>query len=118
MEEGCCCAGQAPNYEPAQVCAEKIPKARKPHLCCECAGTIEPGDHYHVFTILYDDRWNRWTMCRRCKAIGNEYLPCGYALGDMWNELAYCLMEDGETEHDLAGWLYPDSLVRARGLAT
>jgi len=47
-------------------------KAHKTHICCECLGTIEVGEIYHVHSGLWDHEWSRFKVCADCEELKNE----------------------------------------------
>jgi len=55
--------------ELAQVDSQAILKARKPHECCECGGTIHPGELYENYSGCWDGRWDRYKTHLSCDAI-------------------------------------------------
>jgi hypothetical protein len=66
-------------------------RARKPHQCDECRLTIQPGDHYHAHSGLYDGTWHNWKICDSCHEwaslipYDDEYSD--YIIGDLQNAL-------------------------------
>ena len=52
--------------ELAELWIESTAKARKPHKCCECGRTIQPGEVYHkVFGVQRGDPF-RGKWCAHC----------------------------------------------------
>lgn len=45
------------------------PKARKPHRCCECRGTIAVGEVYEVASGVWPDGPARFKTCADCARI-------------------------------------------------
>jgi len=52
--------------------SESKPKARKSHRCCECRGTISPGECYQVFNGCWDGRWDVFKTCEDCNKLRIE----------------------------------------------
>lgn len=48
------------------------PKARKPHRCDECYGTIQPGETYRKCTGVFDGAGFTHKMCNDCDALIKE----------------------------------------------
>ena len=44
-------------------------KARKAHLCCECHGTIQPGETYHYHHGVWDGEGSAYKVCMDCEAL-------------------------------------------------
>lgn len=55
-----------------EVACVSNPTARKNHKCCECEGTIAPGDRYQVYGGLWDRRWRTFKTCEDCLALRND----------------------------------------------
>jgi hypothetical protein len=47
-------------------------KARKAHKCCECHGTIQPGEKYHFHHGVWDGRASSYKVCADCEALRAE----------------------------------------------
>jgi hypothetical protein len=57
----CCCDQDAPKvFERDEIVA------RKTHRCCECGGTILPGNVYERVSGLWEDKWYHFSTCERC----------------------------------------------------
>jgi hypothetical protein len=46
-------------------------KARKEHRCCECRGTIRPGEHYNYHHGIWDEP-NQFKVCPECDELRAE----------------------------------------------
>jgi hypothetical protein len=46
--------------------------ARKAHKCCECHGTIQPGELYHYHHGVWDGRASDYKVCVDCEALRAE----------------------------------------------
>jgi len=57
--------------------------ARKEHICCECLGTIEPGNQYEYDSNLFDGKWSHHKTCMSCVRIRNSLFRCGFYYGEM-----------------------------------
>jgi len=44
-------------------------KARLAHKCCECGGTIQPSETYHVHSGIWDSEPSRFKHCPECEQI-------------------------------------------------
>jgi hypothetical protein len=65
----------------AELWTESTAKARKPHQCCECGRTIQPGEIYHkVFGVQDRDPFSgKW--CAHCDVAKNWlWKNCGGSL--------------------------------------
>lgn len=47
-------------------------KARKSHKCCECHGTIQPGEKYHYHHGVWDGDAMSFKVCMDCEALRAE----------------------------------------------
>jgi len=47
----------------------QIRKARKSHRCCECRGTIQPGETYHYHSGKWDGDVETFAMCVDCNVL-------------------------------------------------
>lgn len=67
------------DYEPAAVWDERSVRARRPHKCIECAGTIRPGEHYARVGCLFEGSWETLIRCALCYFLADaiETLECG-----------------------------------------
>ncbi len=68
------------------------PRARKAHRCCECRGVIPPGEQYHLFTGLWDGRWDAYKTCEDCEKLRNKIAQGRRggewpAFGDLYDEV-------------------------------
>lgn len=65
------------------------PRARKPHVCDECARTIQPGEQYQVVAGLWDGDLRRFKTCAHCvMASGWLEEQCdGYGFGRLREEI-------------------------------
>lgn len=79
------------------VYTEKEVVARKRHDCYECTRTIVPGEPYAAISGLWDGRWDRFKLCRRCraasKALHRDYTLDFYEPPFAFGELRATLRE-------------------------
>ncbi len=61
------------DLEPCKVFDEHHRKARKPHECSCCYGTIKAGDRYLVHFSVFDGSANANKMCAACEADRSEF---------------------------------------------
>ena len=47
-------------------------RARKPHRCYECRGTIAKGESYNSHEGLWDGRWSTYKVCLDCDSLRND----------------------------------------------
>jgi len=73
------------------ICREVERKARKQHICRECAHPIEPGETYMDCATLFDHSWTSYKLCDCCnewaEATGIKYE--GWTLGELENTIKY-----------------------------
>jgi len=73
---------------------DKIRKARKQHVCCECQEVINPGEKYHWFKGLWDMGWQEYQTCLKCEELRRSiprewYQPDGIEFGKLHEALKY-----------------------------
>ena len=64
--------------------------ARKEHICCACGETVRKGDQYIYSTGLWENGWEHFKHCLRCRAILNEL----YGVSDSPVDLTLSCGED------------------------
>lgn len=47
-------------------------KARKQHICCECASTIDPGEKYLIISGIWDGEFDSFKQCEFCAEAYDE----------------------------------------------
>lgn len=62
------------------VCTTTERKARKAHSCCECRGTIKPGDTYQHVKGIWEGKAGEYKTCE----------PCATLRGDVESLTPYC----------------------------
>lgn len=55
-----------------------IQKARKQYVCEECRKTINIGDEYARYKILYDGSWSETKVCEPCYDLGESMADLGF----------------------------------------
>jgi hypothetical protein len=74
MSYDCSC-----DYDPPSFWSRRMPTARKPHRCYECAGEIQPGDKHEYVSGLWDGYFSTFRTCERCHDIRQwvkNNVPC------------------------------------------
>lgn len=61
MDYDCSC-----DYDPPEFYHKEIRRARKPHKCEECSGTISPGEQYEHARGKWDGYVDSFKTCERC----------------------------------------------------
>ena len=80
-----------PDAEGPAFLREDYPLARKEHTCCECGGTIQPGEEYERAALVMQSRWSTYVTCMSCVRIRREYCPGGWVYGSLRETLDECL---------------------------
>lgn len=52
--------------------------ARKPHRCCDCNRSIEPGERYRRTKTVGDGGWDAWIVCEQCQACVSDLWDADY----------------------------------------
>jgi len=99
MECGCLIT-DACDGEPAECFTSNIIAARKPHKCCECGETIQPGAKYEKTVGKWDGRWETYKTCHTCLAIRNEFC-CSFVYTMLRQHIVDALGTDYLTGEDL-----------------
>lgn len=68
--------------ETYDVYDERVRRAAKPHTCCACRETIEPGHRYYVIGVVFDGSAESYKRCLKCQTT-HEHLR-GLAPGELW----------------------------------
>lgn len=74
---------------------KKYHVAIKPHTCCECGSTIDPGERYERVDGLWDFGFATYKTCAFCQSIRSKAereadTDACIALGELWN----CVLAD------------------------
>jgi len=82
--------------EPVQVCRDEIRAAAKPHICSQCHGTIQTGEQYHVFHMLFEEEWRDYKECCDCRDLVNELQSSGelVAFCGLWEDVSEGHVDD------------------------
>jgi len=104
------CDCSCSDYDAPAVYQSRMVLARKPHGCCECNRTIEPGERYEVVRGLWDGQWSGYTTCLGCVRIRQHFCSSGWLHGDLAEQVSDCLGfnyvlddDDDEDEDDDCG---------------
>jgi hypothetical protein len=62
--------------------AVETPKAKKPHICCECKGIIKPGETYQSAHGAWEGKWGHFKTCEDCAALREEVEDLAAAFDD------------------------------------
>ena len=69
-------------------------KARKPHECCECHGTIQPGQSYEHVVGKWDGDLSKYDTCSLCVEIRTKFSCNGsWLFTSMWDSLRDSLFD-------------------------
>lgn len=71
-----CCCYPIDVYDQPSVYRMGERVARAQHVCCECGGTIGPGQRYEYVTGCYDGSWRCFKTCIGCRNLRSD-LACG-----------------------------------------
>jgi predicted RNA-binding Zn-ribbon protein involved in translation (DUF1610 family) len=94
------------DYDPATVWDEQAVRARRPHECMECSGTIKPGEDYVRVGCLFEGSWSTLIRCAPCDFLADaiETLECGdegqILFGGLGEEIANLGQGDYNEETD------------------
>jgi len=70
--------------------SELFPKAKKQYECCECFGSIQPGEKYHKYTGTYEGELFSEKTCMPCYGIRRDFC-CEFTFGELRFSLIECL---------------------------
>ena len=84
----CCCLDF--DYESPEMHSQRLRRARKPHICCECHETIPAGALYEFVWGKWDGQFNTYKTCARCANIRDEYFTCGFGYGCLVSDFREC----------------------------
>lgn len=59
--------------EVAEFHSASLVRARKKHVCGECADPIKPGALYERVRGKWEDTWSEFKTCARCVNIRTDY---------------------------------------------
>ena len=76
------------NYgDPPEFYQTKIRCARKPHKCCECGETIQPGSRYEHTVGRWDGNISCFNTCLLCVEIRTKFSCEGWIYKAVWKQL-------------------------------
>ena len=87
----CDCSISTWDLEKPVIHEAKIVEAKKKHVCCECNGTINPGEKYERVKGLWEGRFDLVKTCLPCMRIRNHYCCGGFIYGELRETLINCL---------------------------
>lgn len=70
---------------------QKIVKAIKKHVCCECGGTIQKKDQYERISGIWPDGPMTFKTCIPCKNMRDDLCPGGFMFGELGYQIKECL---------------------------
>ena len=74
------------DYDPPAFLRERKVKANKPHECCECLGTIEPGKTYQNSSGKWDGRLETFRTCLGCLDLAKRFGVTCWCFGMLMDE--------------------------------
>ena len=85
-----CCITIEDDDVTAEFLVERIRRARKEWICCECKAKINPGEKYQHVVGKWDGKISTVRTCFICSRIREDYC-CGWVYGELretlWEEL-------------------------------
>ena len=60
------------DYDLPSVFRESWPTAKRPHACCECGSSIDPGEKYYRASGVWNKERSTHHMCMVCRSVLNE----------------------------------------------
>jgi hypothetical protein len=74
------------------------PVARRKHVCCECRGTINPGERYERSSGKWDGVFQVFKTCQRCVDFEQNitaHIPCfrRCSFGELISDAIDCLRD-------------------------
>lgn len=86
---GCECDPDAGNN--CSLYEEKIRKARKDHVCCECGKAIRKGTQYHYVKGCWEGQFDEYKTHIGCNNLRVQLCA---SFGDLNRTVAECLNDD------------------------
>ena len=71
----------------ADFSLDKIQKARKLHVCCECGKTIEIGEKYELCSGMWDGCFSIYKTCLDCLDIRHSFFCDGWYYSEIMESL-------------------------------
>ena len=104
------------DYDPPEAFKEINRKARKPHRCFECNGTIPKGETYSYVSGVWDHQGCSFKICTDCAKIREDLLAHGniedWEYGDLIQEVSERIDEPEICAHELAMRFFENTLRR------
>jgi len=114
---GECACIYVDDYETAEFYTDKRPVARKVHKCCECGGTIKPGEKYEYVTAKWGGAISTYKTCLDCLSIRKVFFCNGWLfegnLEHLWEHIQ-CM--GGAISEDCIVGLTPGARSRVCGM--
>jgi len=82
-----CNAGTSYGDDGDSYYSERILKAAKNHICCECNKPIMKGEMYHYSSIFYERNIRNYKTCNNCQEIISIFFKDGWLIGSIFEEL-------------------------------
>lgn len=80
---------------------ERMPIARKEHICCECSRKIERGETYENFSGKWDFTFSSFKTCIDCLSIRHAFFCESWIFGEIYEDLWEHISEvDGQISTD------------------
>lgn len=80
---------------------EKMPIARKEHICGECGRKIEIGEKYENMAGIWEHGFDNYKTCIDCLSIRKEFFCDGWFYGLIYEDLWEHISEvDGQISAD------------------
>lgn len=87
---------------------ERIQKAKKEHICCECGETILPGQNYKKCVGSWEGEFFTYKICFVCSEIIDAFFCDGFFFEQTYDDLHSHILEiDGNIESECLANLSP-----------
>jgi hypothetical protein len=88
MSESCgVCIDSAYDGDCAKFSDTRYVKARKPHKCCECGGTIVVGTVHQCVVGKWETSIDTYRTCPICDEIRGAFCCNGWTYGSLWEDV-------------------------------
>jgi hypothetical protein len=89
------------SFDGPEFFTDRIVKARKAHVCGECGSEIEIGQRHEYVVGKWNGDFSTHRTCLTCVAVRDSLMSCGFAYGQVWEDLRNWFEGQGiETEDD------------------
>lgn len=103
--------------EKAEKFTSCMPKARKPHRCCECRREIAIGETYSLENGNWEGSWQKFRTCVDCLSIRNAFFCGGYEYETVLEHVEeYINSANGEVSSDWIMQLTPRAADKIFGM--